>query len=51
MKPNNSIDNYKKVLEFQNNINTNTSFSDDEKDKITNIFILPQCGIKDVTRN
>ena len=41
-----SIDNYKKVVEFQNNISTNTSFVEEEKNKIADIFILPSVELR-----
>jgi predicted ATPase len=41
-----SIDNYKQVIEFLKNINTNTSFTDKEKSKISEIFILPNVELR-----
>lgn len=40
------IENYKKVIEYQQNVQSNTSFSDDEKEKIKNIFILPNVELR-----
>lgn len=40
------IDNYKKVIEYQDKIQSNTSFSDEEKAKIQNIFILPNVELR-----
>jgi predicted ATPase len=41
-----SIDNYKQVVEFKNNIKANTSFTDEEKDKISEIYILPNVELR-----
>lgn len=40
------IKNYKQIIDFQNNINTNTSFTDEEKSKISEIFILPNVELR-----
>lgn len=41
-----SIDNYKKVKTFQENIESNTQFLEEEKNKIKNIFILPNVELR-----
>lgn len=40
------IENYKRVLSFQNNIETNTYFTEEEKSKIAQIFILPNVELR-----
>jgi len=40
------IENYKKVIEYQHNVQSNTSFSDDEKEKIKSIFIFPNVELR-----
>lgn len=41
-----SIDNYKKVIKFQQNISKCDSFNEDEKDTISKIFILPNVELR-----
>ncbi|HEH9722623.1 TPA: ATPase [Pasteurella multocida] len=41
-----NIDNYKNVLKFKENIYTNNNFTDDEKDKISDIFIIPNIELR-----
>jgi ABC-type cobalamin/Fe3+-siderophores transport system ATPase subunit len=41
-----SIDNYKQVIYFQNNINNNSSFTDEEKNIISKLFILPNVELR-----
>jgi len=40
------INNYKRVVEYQKNIQSNDLFNDDEKSKITEIFILPNVELR-----
>ncbi len=40
------IENYKRVVDFQRKINTNTSFTNEEKRKISKIFILPNVELR-----
>ncbi|MFD1805310.1 TrlF family AAA-like ATPase [Pasteurella oralis] len=41
-----NIDNYKKVLNFKENIYINNKFTDDEKDKVSDIFIIPNIELR-----
>jgi nicotinamide riboside kinase len=41
-----SIGKYKQAVEYQGNINTNVSFTDEEKSKISEIFILPNVELR-----
>ncbi|WP_121975957.1 PHP domain-containing protein, partial [Acinetobacter stercoris] len=41
-----SIENYKKVKNFQENISTKTEFKDDEQELISRIFILPNMELR-----
>ena len=41
-----NINNYKKIKEFVNNINSNTNFDDEERKKIKRIFILPNVELR-----
>ncbi len=41
-----SVENFKKVLIFQKNINQNNLFTVEEKQKISNIFILPNVELR-----
>lgn len=41
-----SIENYKKVVEFVENIDTNSNFTSEDKDKIRKIFILPNVELR-----
>jgi ABC-type cobalamin/Fe3+-siderophores transport system ATPase subunit len=41
-----SIDNFKKVIGFQKNVNTSSAFSDEDKTKISEIFIVPNVELR-----
>ncbi|MCA9359933.1 hypothetical protein KC850_02750 [Candidatus Kaiserbacteria bacterium] len=41
-----NIDNYKKVKKFVEDIDSNTNFNDEEKEKIKNIFLLPNVELR-----
>jgi hypothetical protein len=41
-----SIDNYKKVIEYQSRIDSATVFKDEEKERIKNIFIFPNVELR-----
>jgi len=41
-----SIDNYKKVKEFVNNIDSSSDFDEQKRDKIKNIFLLPNVELR-----
>lgn len=41
-----SIDNYKKAIEYQDNIDSSPLFKDEEKEKIKNLFISPNVELR-----
>lgn len=41
-----SVKNFKKVIDFQKNINNTTTFSEEEKQRISKIFILPNIELR-----
>jgi len=41
-----SVDNYKKIKDFKDKIKTNSQFVEEEKDRIKNIFILPNVELR-----
>ena len=41
-----SIDNFKKVIQYQRTVDSKTTLSDEEKSKISEIFILPNAELR-----